>query len=465
MKHNKMKTPIVLAVAVLSVWLSTPARAQRQWTLDECTDYAIAHNTDMKHLLNEQKQREINAQASKDARLPRVSGDVSDYISTLRHSSGGTKFNANGALLNLGLAAAVPLYTGNRLSSLIQADKYALMAAGENVRSAEKDLRVQVAAAYLQVLYNKGDAAIARQRQEVSLLLEKRARSLFEKGQRPESEVAETSAMVSRDKALLTAAEGNIAMAMLDLRLLLNMPDSVDFDICDPSDALESIPLLQSYSAYVQTTSTHPAVQSAQYSILQAEQGVKNARSHYYPTLSLVGGLGTFWLNLNAEASHSGQIPVIAPWGLFKSFNINYHYGIESEWKWKNFFQAVVGLKLAVPIFNGFETRARIRSAKVRLEDAKVAYDDAQLTVHKKIRQAWQQAVTARERYEAEVKAEQSSELAYSYAQKRYEAGMATIFDLSQSRQQWFSASENALRMKYEYLIRKRILEILSRPY
>ena len=459
-----MKIPIVLLVVMLLVWLPTPSRAQRQWTLDECIDYAIAHNTEIKHQLNKQKLREINFQASKDARLPKVSGDVGNYISTLHHSSDDTGFDANGVLLNLGLAAAVPLYTGNRLSSQIKADKYALMAAGEDVRSAGKDLQVQVAAAYLQALYSKGDAAIARQQQELSLLLEKRARSLFEKGERPESEVAEASAMVSRDKARLTAAEGNIAMAMLDLRLLLNIPDSVDFDICDPSDAQEPIPRLQSYNVYDQTTSTHPAVQSARYSILQAEQSVKTARSNYYPTLSLVGQLGTYWLDLNMDMSLSGQMLVVDPWGLLKDFNINYNYAFEPDWKWKNFFQAVVGLQLAVPIFNGFETRARIRTAKVRLEDAKVAYDDARQTVHKKIRQAWQQAVTAHERYEAEVKAEQSSALAYKYAQKRYEAGMATIFDLSQSRQQWFTTSENALRMKFEYLIRKRILDILIHP-
>ena len=66
----------------------------------------------------------------------------------------------------------------------------------------------------------------------------------------------------------------------------------------------------------------------------------------------------------------------------------------------------------------------------------------------------------AHKRYEAEVKAEEASALAYRYVLKRYDAGMATLYDLSQVRQQWFTASENALRMKYEYLIRKRILEI-----
>ncbi|MBP5714728.1 MAG: TolC family protein, partial [Prevotella sp.] len=100
------------------------------------------------------------------------------------------------------------------------------------------------------------------------------------------------------------------------------------------------------------------------------------------------------------------------------------------------------------------------RTAKINLEDAKLAHDNALLRIQKDISQAWQGAVTARKRYEAEIKAKESSALAYRYVLKRYDAGMATLFDLSQSRQQWFTASENALRMKFEYLIRKKILDI-----
>ena len=162
------------------------------------------------------------------------------------------------------------------------------------------------------------------------------------------------------------------------------------------------------------------------------------ARSGYFPTLSLVGELGTSWTNLDGKISHSGQIPLTSL-GIAK--NLSYKFNYEPEWKRKNFLYSFVGLRLSIPVFNAFETRARIRTAKVNLEDAKLAYDDAQQQVRKEIRQAWQSAVTA---------------------QKRYDAGMATLFDLSQSHQQWFAASENTLRQKYEYIIRKKILEILT---
>ena len=443
-----------------TVWLAltllpAAANGQRQWSLDECMDYAIAHNNEMAHRLNEQKRREVNAQALKDARLPRFSGDIGGYAGTLHHSDIRNKFDATESLLSMGLTGAVPLYTGGRLSSQIKAGRYSLLAAAEDVRTAEKNIRAQVAAAYLQALYDKGEAVIAQKRLEVSQLLLERARSLYGRGKRPESDTVEAAAIVSRDEALLTAAEGDIELAMLDLRLLLNLPDSVHFDIGEPTDSTFHLSPLPSYLSLLPS---HSAVQSAGYSILQAEQGLKVARSGYFPTLALVGGFGTFWANIDTDASLSGQTSLTVPWGQLGT--ISYNFTSEAAWKRKNFLHGIVGLKLSIPIFDAFDTKARIRTAKVNLEDARLAYDDARQRITKDISQAWQGAATAHKRYEAEVKAEESSALAYRYALKRYDAGMATLYDPSQVRQQWFTASENALRMKYEYLIRKRILEI-----
>ena len=460
MRDMNYKIP-VLSVLLLAL-LPLQANAQHQWTLDECMDYAIAHNIEIQYRLNELNRRTVTSQASKDARLPRFMGNASATTSMLRHKNGGFRFDANASLLDMGLSGEIPLYTGNRLSSQIKADKYALLAAGEDVAQTERDIRVQVAAAYLQLLYNQGEVSIARQREELSQQLLTRARSLFDKGKCPKSDVAETTAMVSRDQALLAAAESDVVLARLDLRLLLNLPDSVDFDICQPSDSIETLPLLQSYSTYAQTSTTHPSVRSANFTIMQAKQGIKAARSGYLPTLSLIGRLGTSWVNLNIDASQKGQLPILSPWGSLGTIGYNISY--ESDSRCQNFLTGMVGLSLSVPIFNGFETKARIRTAKVSLDDAQLAYADAQQRVSRQISQSWHRASTAYQRYQAEVKAQQASALAYSYALKSYDAGKATIFDLSQSRQQWFTATENVLRIKYEYLIRKRILDIQASP-
>ena len=465
-KKNRGMRPVLVILLVLS---SATVRGQRQWTLDECMDYAIAHNTEMKHLLNEQKRREINVQASKDARLPRIEGDMGGYVSSLHFSGHGgsplskslssrNRFDADESLLSMGLAATVPLYTKGRLSGQIKANKHALMAAAEDVRSTEKNLRIQVAAAYLQVLYNKGEAKIVQEQLEVSRQLLKQASSLFDKGKRPKSDVVEATAMVSRDEAMLTAAEGDITLATLDLKQLLNLPDSLAFDICEPSDPMDAAPLIQADCLDAQPPSRHPALLSMKHSIQEAEQGVKMARSGYFPTLSLVGGLSTCWVNMDTKVSHSEQVPLLSQWNT--SGIPDLYFNSKSKWRWQNFLLGIVGLKLSIPIFNAFETRAFIRTAKVNLEDAKLAYEDARQHLQKDIQQARQGAMTAYKRFTAETKAEAASALSYRYALKRYEAGMATFFDLSQSRQQWVTAAENALRTQYEYLIKKRILDI-----
>ena len=182
------------------------------------------------------------------------------------------------------------------------------------------------------------------------------------------------------------------------------------------------------------------------------------ARSGYFPTLSLVGGLSTCWVNMDTKVSHSEQVPLLSQWNT--SGIPDLYFNSKSKWRWQNFLLGIVGLKLSIPIFNAFETRAFIRTAKVNLEDAKLAYEDARQHLQKDIRQARQGAMTAYKRFTAETKAEAASALSYRYALKRYEAGMATFFDLSQSRQQWVTAAENALRTQYEYLIKKRILDI-----
>ena len=436
----------------------SPVEAQQRWTLDQCLEYAIVHNTGIRHLQNEQKRREVKMQASKDARWPKFQADMGGYVSTLHHAGNNNKIDANLSFANVALAGSVPLYTGNRLRGQIEVDKLSLLASIEDVRGAERNLKVQVATLYLQVLYEKGEMKIAHERLGVSRMLLQQARSLFEKGKRPESDTVEAAAIVSRDEALLTVAEGDILLSRLDLRQLLNLPDSVDFDICEPDDSTNTIPPLSPLAFYTQASSGHPALQSANYGIQQAQQGVKLARSGYFPTLSLVGEIGSLWATLGANASHGSRVPLLLPYGSLGG--LSYHLGVEGDWKRKNFLNAIIGLKLSIPVFDAFRTKARIRTAKINLEDARLAYDDARQRTERDIRQAWQQAINALKRHEAEVKAEQSCALAYRYALKRYNAGMATILDLSQSRQQWFAAAENALRTKYEYLIRKNVLDI-----
>ncbi|MBP5317454.1 MAG: TolC family protein, partial [Bacteroidales bacterium] len=120
-----------------------------------------------------------------------------------------------------------------------------------------------------------------------------------------------------------------------------------------------------------------------------------------------------------------------------------------------------LGFKLAVPILN-LPARSQITRAKIAFNDAQVSLDESRKELSKQLREAYYQTITARERYNSAVKAESAAQEAYNYQTRMYDVGRSTTYDLDQSRLKWFAASEEAVRSKYEYILRNKILNYYS---
>lgn len=422
----------LVSVGLLAVQSSF---AQKIWTFEECLEYAVSHNTEISKRLNELKRREVTLQSSKDSRLPVLNATIDQNISTGTNTSTGTPIQADLGLTFLSANLSMPLYTGSKISSQIKSNEFSHLAASADLKNAEKNLRMNVAAYYLDVLYSRGQLNIAKQKVELSASMKKRATSLFNNGKCPESEVAEAEAMLSRDEADVVTAEGNVTMNKLKLAHLLNILNIDDFELADISDSYFGNELLMpAADIYTSIENSYPTIISANYNIKKAEQDIKIARSGYYPTLSLVGSFQDFYCGL-----FDGGNPGFGP-------------------QLKNNYQAGIGLRLSIPVFNAFETRNRIRHAKIALIDAETNLTDSKLQLRKDIQQAYYNANIAQKKYAAEQKSESSSSISYRYTEKSYSVGRATLFDLNQSKQQLITSRENALRAKYEYCIRKIIL-------
>jgi outer membrane protein len=70
-----MALPLCLLAAQPS-WAQT-----REWTLQECCDYAVEHNITVKQQQNQCRQREIDLSTAKNSRLPDVSGSLGQNFS------------------------------------------------------------------------------------------------------------------------------------------------------------------------------------------------------------------------------------------------------------------------------------------------------------------------------------------------------------------------------------------------
>lgn len=429
---------------LLSLALCAPVAAfAQQMTLDQCIEHAIQNNLNLQQRAIDIRMRDVQLNTSRNSWLPEVKAQVGEQLSFGNYNSTTGSMDASQSPVNRDLAfttasvdASINLFDGFKVKNSIRADRFSLDAATADLEQARKDIGIQVATQYLQCLYYKGIADVARSQVQVSTQLLNRARILVEEGKRPLSEQKELEAILASDQYSLAEAEGNSSLALLTLAQLLNLPSPQNFDVCEVQAS--TTPVMQADAIYQQAQESWPAIRAAKAQIEENKHRVELARSDYYPTLTLQGSIRTFYVNM---------------------FHQNPGFSGFGDQLFRDNRNEVVGLHLSVPVFNRFQTRNNIRKAKISLESRQVALDELRQNLRKQIQTATTNAVVAQNKQTAALKAAEAAEVSLTYEQERYDAGRSSTFDLQQARQKCIKAQQDAIQAKYEYFIRQRILQ------
>lgn len=429
--------------------------AQKSWSLQECIDYAIEHNIDLQKQEEKVNQQRILLNSAKNARLPQLSAGIDDDFVFHKNLNDGVLPSADGSqtysnIMNLSgsINATLPIYDG-RLTGQRNVAGFNLESALARQDQAKKDVSIQIAVQYLNVLYQQGLAKVCRQQVELSRDLVSKAERLFDEGAKPESELVQSRSQLAADEYRLAVASGEEKISTIQLAQLLMLEDVSSFRVYDPS--LESDMLLPrmmppSDSLFVWAEENYPGILAAKADIRAAEANVKLEKSHLYPTLDLLGSVGTQGYHI---------------------FNDNYNSLMPDFSKQlENNHLEVIGLRLKIPIFSALQTRNSIHLAQSQVTMQKLNLSDKRLQLKTELEQAYYNADIAFSRQEAALKAETAAHTNYEYQLKSYEAGRATIFDLNIVNQQWLSAQQDVLQSRYDYLIRLKIIDFyLSNEY
>ncbi len=412
----------------------SPSAFAQPWDLEGCIEYAIVHNPDILHRkIQYDVQKEVLGQ-SKIARVPVVTIGAQETL----HSGNALIMysvdeNLTMSLTQVAAMLEMPLITGRSIPPTRTAEENALKAAAENIIVSKINVRIRVAAAYLQLLTNISQEQIARQ--QVTLCEEhlKSVTRLVEEGKRTNADLAEAHSALSSAEYMFTSAAGNTTIARIHLINLIGLDDGTGFVIKELDEDVEDIEM-NSLLSLLGGLDTHPSVLAAKYNVTGAEYRAKAARGALYPRLSLFANYNSYFY---------------APIGI-KEFHIGSQLGA-NDW-------AAVGFKLAIPILD-LNVRKQISRADLAFRDAQVSFDESRREITRQLREAYYQTLTARDRYISAEKAESSARESYNFQKKMYEVGRCTTYDLDQSRLRWYAASEETVKSKYEYLLRNKIME------
>ena len=429
----------VIVCCCISAALTLPVSAQpKQWSLRECCDYAVANNISIKQQENQRRQQEIQLSTSKNSRLPDLSGSIGQNFSFGRGlTADNTYSNTNTSSTSFSLGTSVPLFTGFQIPNQIKLDQLNLEAATADLEKAKNDIRMQVAQAYVQILYDMEIADVAHRQVEIDSMQVARLQAFVKNGKAAEAELSQQKATLANSHLTATQADNNTRLALLTLTQLLELSSPEGFTIVRPNlDNLGNSNLLPTPDQiYAEALGIKPEIAAQMLRLKGTEHSIKIAQAGNYPTLSLSGGMGTnYYTTSGFKADGFGS-------------------------QLKNNFSQYIGLNLNVPIFNRFQTRNNIRNARITQENQQLALENTKKTLYQDIQKVYYNALNAQAKEKASQQAVATANDAFHLTQAKYENGKATITEFNEAKNNYLKSESDLVQARYENIYQKALIE------
>ena len=419
--------------------LANPATAQTPWSLERCIDYAVSHNISIEQYRLRTEHQALQLQTAKASRLPDLNASVGENLRFGRGlTADNTYTNTNTSSTSFSVGTSVPIFTGFQIPNQIKLNQLNLEAATADLEKAKNDIRTQVAQQYVQVLYDMEILDVARRQVTIDSAQVARLQALLDAGRASHAELSQQQATLAQSHLTVTQATNNLLLALLSLSQLLELESPEGFTIVRPSSVCcDSVATNETNpdAIYADALMVMPEVQADQLRLQASERSIDIARAGLYPTLSFSAGLGTNYYTTSG----------------FKADG----FGTQL----KNNFSQYLGFNLSIPIFNRFQTRNSIRSARLDRVNQQLQLDQTRKTLYKEIQQAWYNTIAAKQKLLSSDEARRASQDAFQLVQAKYEQGKATITEFNEAKNTYLKTESDLTQARYEYLYQQALLQ------
>jgi len=265
--------PKYFFVLVWMVWaLPSLLTAQGTWNLQECIQYAFDHNIQI-------KQQNLNAQVNEKAlqqtrlsALPSLNAGASHNFSFGRALDETTyEFTQDQQVQssNFNLSSSITLFSGFQKWNSIQRDRFSLKASLEALERLKNDISLNVASAYLQILFNYELVNVASDQLELINQQVERTRKLIEAGSLARGDLLEIQAQAANEELNLVNYQNQLRASYISLIQLLELDSAGGFEVEQPDlgPLLKREPLPPVDSIYRIAQKQLPRIKGAEYEL------------------------------------------------------------------------------------------------------------------------------------------------------------------------------------------------------
>lgn len=430
-------------------------RYSKLWRLEECIQHAIDNNIGIKQLRIEQKVAKIQQSTAKNSRLPDLNAAVLQDWSFGRSPSY-TTLNEPLSRSAVGASSTLPIFTGFRIPNEIARTRLEFEAATQNLEKAKDNLSLNITSLFLQVLFNKELVRINEEQLILTRTQIRKTKILIEAGSVPPANLYDIQAQASKDKVSVIEAKNNLDLALLDLAQALELEQENEFDIA--TSKLSDNMLIEMFGSiqparliYDNAVNFKPMIKEQEIRVESARKALNIAKADYMPTLNLVFEFGTGYLY-----RYNGKDQLNTVTNELIKANPSFSTQLRDN------DYTLIGLKLNIPIFNRFQTRNKVRTAKLEIQNQQLILDNTKKMLYKEIQTAYKNAVAAYQKYNASNDAVKSTSESFKHAQIRYELAKLTPFEYNEAKTRFIQSQSEQLQAKYDYILRSKILDFYN---
>ena len=431
-------------IIITIVLLPITSVAQRQWTLQQCIDYAMQNNITLKKSRLSQQSATEDVQSSKAQLLPSLSASTNQSLgyrpwqdtgtTTVTNGQVNTKVNKTYYNGNYGVNASWTVWNGNKNRNTVKLNQLSEQQAELSTQETANSIQEKIAQLYVQLLYLTEAISVNEASLETSRATEERGRQMLEVGKMSKADVAQLSAQRATDEYNLVEAKTQLANYRMQLKQLLEITGEEQFDIVVPetteAQALAEIPGLQ--SVYEKALATRPEIANAQLAIKSSDVSLAIAKAGKMPTVSMTGGLGT---STNSLSNNN--------WGNQLKYN----------------FDGSLGASLSIPLFDQRQTRTNVNKARLQQEQALLDLQDQQKQLYQTIEGFWLDAQTNQQKFRAAKQTVESEQQSYDLLQEQFRLGLKNIVELMTGKDKLLTAQQNQLQSKYMTILNLQMLK------
>jgi outer membrane protein len=464
-----------LSLVFALIIITTQLFSQEIWSLEKCIEYALSNNLQLKQQDLYLQGANDNLAQSKLNVLPTVNGfamheyNYGQTIDRYTNQFASSRVQSD----NFYLSSSFTLFNGFQKINTIKQNKIDLETAHYETDKYMDDMSLNIATAYLQILYYKELLKIAEKQVEATGLQASRLKKLVDAGALAQGDYYNVQAQLASENVQVVDAQNNLELSYLTLAQMLDLPSADGFEIESPDLEIDANPSLVALpeQIYSFALENQPSIKSAEAKLRSSEVGVDLAKSSYYPTLTLSGSLGTGYSGA-AQIIDSAALgnPQYIPVGFTMKDGLPDQF-VYSEYtlpvyKVKPFSDQIsdninksIAFNLNVPIFNGGQARKAVSQAKLNYENTKLNYEISKLDLQKIIQQAYANAHASLNKYESAQLGVKAAEESFRYADEKFTWGKINSVDYNNAKKDFEKAESQLLQSKYDYIFKSSVLD------